>query len=257
MNAGPAPSTEAPFASYSPTRARVEALALVALFFGIELLGAASGRSPEEKLAHPLLSVFASGGVMLLPVALLSWRDGSWRRSLGLEPMPVARVLGLGALGVVAAYALNITVSLGYLATSGAMKETLAERSSWMSKLSDVPALAVVPMVLFAGLWEELVFRGFLLGRLRAAMPVGDGRWRDALAVGASAAFFAAGHVYQGALGVLQTLVVGLAFGAFTLWSRSLWPAIVAHAAIDGFGLFALKVLKPLLERAAHGQLTP
>jgi len=33
--------------------------------------------------------------------------------------------------------------------------------------------------------------------------------------------------------------------------------AIFAHAAIDGLGLVAIKLLKPLLERAAKGQLTP
>jgi len=66
-----------------------------------------------------------------------------------------------------------------------------------------------VPLVVFVGLWEETVFRGFLLGRLRAVFDAPDRPEtrlrRDALAVVLSGAVFAAGHVYQGALGVLQT----------------------------------------------------
>lgn len=259
MDLDPAAAQETPFAPGSPRRARVEALLLVALFLGLESVSALAGRDPERKLEHPLLSVLASGLVMLLPVVALSWRDRDWRRSLGVEPEPLGWVLRIGALGVALAYGLNIAVFLTFVALHGGLKELMAQRSSWMAKLSDVPAVAIVPMVLFAGLWEELVFRGFLLGRLRASVPVAPGSeravWRDVVAVAASASFFAAGHVYQGALGVLQTLVVGVAFGGLTVWSRSLWPAIAAHAAIDGFGLFALKILKPMMERVVHGSL--
>ncbi|HEX7629191.1 MAG TPA: CPBP family intramembrane glutamic endopeptidase, partial [Candidatus Methylomirabilis sp.] len=98
---------------------------------------------------------------------------------------------------------------------------------------------------------EETVFRGFILGRLRASIPVQDTPGatlcRDALAVVITALCFGAGHGYQGGLGLLQTTVAGVGLGALVVWRKSLWPAIGAHFAIDAFGLFVLKALQSLL----------
>ncbi len=46
----------------------------------------------------------------------------------------------------------------------------------------------------------------------------------------------------------MQTSAVGMAFGALTVWRKSLWPAIVAHLTVDTIGLVALKLLKPAIE---------
>jgi membrane protease YdiL (CAAX protease family) len=105
---------------------------------------------------------------------------------------------------------------------------------------------AIALLVLF---WEETVFRGFLLGRLRASIPVAGPRGapcrRDALAVVVAALCFGAGHGYQGVLGIVQTTSAGLVLGTLAVWRQSLWPCIGAHLAIDAFGLVALKALRP------------
>jgi len=51
-----------------------------------------------------------------------------------------------------------------------------------------------------------------------------------------------AGCVGLGVLssGVAQTFVMGVALALVTVRSGSVWPAIAAHALIDGFGLFVL-----------------
>ena len=71
------------------------------------------------------------------------------------------------------------------------------------------------------------------------------------MAVVVSGVLFGAGHGYQGLLGLVQTSAVGIAFGALTVWRRSLWPAVIAHLTMDTFGLVALKFLKPAIEELA------
>lgn len=85
---------------------------------------------------------------------------------------------------------------------------------------------------------EELLFRGFLLGRLRALLGSG-------LGVGVAAAFvqtlmFGLAHAYQGPTGILVTGLIGLVFGLLYLRLRVLWPLVIAHGLIDTVGLLAL-----------------
>lgn len=246
------------FADPSRRRAALQTIGVAAVFLLFQVGQQVAG-SVDTKLEHPLRSVLLSGGVMLLPVLAFSVLDRQWRQSLGLVSLPPARLLGLSAAGVIGGYTLNILGSVLFLVARGGVKDIVASRAGWMQKLSDLPTGAILPLVLFVGLWEELVFRGFLLGRLRALIPVLSGpqgeRTRDVLAVVVSALLFGAGHGYQGVLGVLQTTALGLVFGLLVTYARSLWPAVLAHAAIDGFGLFALKVLKPLLEKVSRGEL--
>lgn len=246
------------YATTNRPRALVEGLTVVLLFFGYQFSGALLGKGTEQRLDHPLLSVLLTGLVMLLPVLAFSVRDRTWRESLGVGPLPWSRLAGLSALGVIGAYGLNVVASLVFLAFFGGLKDLATARAGWMAKLADLPAPIIVPLVLFVGLWEEVVFRGFLLGRLRAALPLGSGpdaaRRRDVLAVVAVSLCFGLGHGYQGVLGMVQTTVVGLVFSALVVFGKSLWPAVLAHATIDGFGLFALKVLKPWLQKVAEGK---
>ena len=71
------------------------------------------------------------------------------------------------------------------------------------------------------------------------------------MAIVLSGVRFGAGHGYQGLLGLVQTTAGGIAFGALTVWRKSLWPAIVAHLTIDTMGLVLLRVLKPAIEELA------
>ncbi len=84
------------------------------------------------------------------------------------------------------------------------------------------------------GLWgpavEEIFFRGFLLGGLRARL----GDW-PALLV--SSGVFALFHVDPGLY--VPTAMLGLAFGWVYLKTRSLWPAIFAHTAHNTLALVA------------------
>jgi membrane protease YdiL (CAAX protease family) len=82
---------------------------------------------------------------------------------------------------------------------------------------------------LTAGVWEELLYRGFLVGFLepRAGLLA---------AVVLSSAIFGLGHVYQGRRGILNTGLVGLVFAGLYALTRSLWWLMLAHALVDMAG---------------------
>jgi membrane protease YdiL (CAAX protease family) len=249
-------------ASLNAAQANVQALALVTLFYGwVYGLAALRGTTALAPGSSPLWSVLTVALVMLLVVAFFSVPDAGWRASLGLARAPLLPTALAAAVGVGAAYGANIAAVLVFaLVQRGQLEAITREKAGWSGQLAAVPLGVSLLMAVLAGLWEEVVFRGFLLGRLRVALQGlgavqrGALPWRDGAAVLLSALLFGGGHAYQGVFGVVQTAAVGLALGALTVIRKSLWPAILAHVAIDAFGFIALKVLKPALERVVHGQ---
>lgn len=243
-------TTSPPFpAGLQPLRANLQAMGLLVVFYGY-LYGNAFLAGPDARRGNLVLSVFIMGALMLLTVGLLVQRDADWRASLGVQRQPLLQTLAFGGVGLVLAYTVNIVGALLYAAGSGGLAQTATQKAQWATKLSDLPLVWVLPLAMFVGLWEEIVFRGFLLGRLRVAFNAVDGspRARAAMAIAVSAVLFGAGHGYQGLFGLVQTTAVGIALGALTVWRKSLWPAVIAHLAIDTIGLLAIKLLKPMLE---------
>jgi membrane protease YdiL (CAAX protease family) len=79
---------------------------------------------------------------------------------------------------------------------------------------------------LSAGVFEEILYRGFLMWYAVQLMPI----WT---AVIATSAAFGVAHVYQGAGGIIKTGVVGLVLATLYVLSGSLWIPIVLHWLTD------------------------
>jgi membrane protease YdiL (CAAX protease family) len=238
-----------PFPSgLAPGAARRQAAAMLFLFYSIVYGGGILLGGIQDRPVAIILSAFPLGTLMLLATWLFIRGDRSWRESLGLGHQPLRATLGWSLLGFIGTYLVNLVLIGAYLAAHGDLEAIAAHRAIWLGSLAELPLAVILPLAAFAALWEETVFRGFLLGRLRASVPVQDSqgvvRRRDMPAVVLAGLLFGAGHGYQGLLGVGQTALIGIALGALTLWRRSLWPAIGAHLAIDAFSLIAIKVLK-------------
>lgn len=77
-----------------------------------------------------------------------------------------------------------------------------------------------------AGIVEEIIYRGFVIWYLAQIMPL----WG---AVITSSILFGLGHSYQGVAGMFRTGLIGLGFGAFYVFTGSIWLPIVAHALLD------------------------
>lgn len=246
-------------ASASPRRRALIQIAFVAaplvtLVLLVRLLrGVEGGGTEDVPTSAVLLSVAVQGTLALLLVGLVLARTREPLAWIGLGPAKLLPTLAWGALAAGFAYAAAIAVSLAWLAASvlgGATLDDIGrERLEQLAPLSSVAPWAAVPIALFVGFYEEVVFRGFLLSRLRVAFASPRWGWwtTTGLAVAGSSLLFAAGHGYQGVLGVAQTFAVGVVFGVVAAWRGSVWPCVAAHAAIDTIGLLALPLVKEQL----------
>jgi len=174
-------------------------------------------------------------------------------RALGLSrPRSIARTIAVGvALGIV------------LLAFSKLMLTPIVERLTGIPRdlsafdfLRGDPAAFVklLPLIwLSAALGEEIVFRGFLIGRLETAFG-GASRLATGTAVVLATALFAFAHAYQGPTGILITGILGLVFAVlFVATGRNLWINVVAHGVYDtGSFLLVLTSYDRVLSAIGH-----
>ena len=98
---------------------------------------------------------------------------------------------------------------------------------------TDREAKEFVALSFTAGICEQIIYRGYLMLYITAAIAI-EGMWPAALL---SSLAFGLGHAYQGPKGVLKTGLFGLAMAGLYLLTGSIWLLIVLHAVIDlGFG---------------------
>ena len=192
--------------------------------------------------------VAANGCLVLILVALVTVTGGSSHRDLGLRRAGAVRDLGLGFAAAAPAYcataALSIVLALVATHFLGSSLEAMAEdKSHILSVVSTVPPWMVVPLALFIGLYEELLFRGFLLGRLARLTGSIPG------AIVSSSVAFGLMHLpSQGWIGFVQTSFLGLILALLCVWRKSLWPAMACHAGIDMAGMYLVLILAWLQE---------
>jgi membrane protease YdiL (CAAX protease family) len=173
---------------------------------------------------YPLLGVALCA--FMLRRQGLGFADIGFRwRALRVGPL----LLG-GGLGV--AYA-----AINYLAIGPLLARVLGE----LPDLSDfdfvrrslggyLVALALAWVI--GGVYEELVFRGFLQSMLERHLPAWSARPVVAMAI--TVLVFAAYHVQLGAFGVANALVFALFVAAVRRrWPGNLWYAIGFHACAD------------------------
>ena len=227
----------------SATITRPQALVDIMLALGLTVFGALAapliGQQLFTRLGLPLLAVLVLQGVIILLGlrALLLWRGQGWRR-IGFQP-PRLVDLGRGFLALLAIFAVNAAVTLLSMQLAPEMVTSHQERLAAFAGLlaGDLPLLAVGAAMLFTGFYEEVLARGFLLTRSWTLLP---GTWAPVLL---SSALFGLGHFYQGWLGVVQTALIGVVFARLALHWGTLWPVILAHAALNTLSLAVLRTL--------------
>ena len=89
------------------------------------------------------------------------------------------------------------------------------------------PVYAAFFSLIIAG-YEELIFRGFLLSRIRRLTQ----NWTWAVIL--TTLLFTSLHAFdQTAPALIMVTLLSLSFSLMTIWRRSLWPAIITHALWD------------------------
>lgn len=171
-------------------------------------------------------------------VALICRAEGLSLRALGrrVAPGPLPRNLGWGLAFLALAVTLVLAVSL--VATQVLKPEQTPQRD-----LQDLvrglrgwgPSLVLFLVVAgLAPLFEELLFRGFLL-------PVLARGGRTTLALVLSALLFGAIHLQPAGLPTLATL--GFVLGLALRHTGSLWPPILVHACWNGTIFLVMRAL--------------
>lgn len=193
-------------------------------------------------LALPVLGVPLAGplAVVLGAVAAVVClrRQGEGWAALGLaRPARPLRTLAAGFGIAVVGYLAAIIATLVATQVLGWPPMVSGKLGAVQGNL---PALLGILAIAWttAAVGEELLFRGFLQGRLQ--LLFGTGRVAGLLAALVQAGLFGLAHAYQCPTGILVTASLGLVFGLFYLRSRNLWTLVLAHGLIDTLSLVAL-----------------
>ncbi len=191
-------------------------------------------------LAIPGVGVLCSLAIVL--AALVFHRDARsaalplWKRG------PVTSLLLGLAVGVVTHFAMSTLIEPA-LQNVFNQPVDLSNFDAVEGNLTNYLVLLAVGL-LFGGIAEELVFRGYIVGW---GTRLFGSRAGPLLAI-ASAVVFGLAHLYQGLPGVVATGLVGLVFGITYLASgRRLAPAIFTHMTINLLGITELYLGHPFV----------
>lgn len=177
--------------------------------------------------------------VAVVIVRFLVRRRGLTAASVGLTSSNraidfAAAILTLIAAGILAEVAGLIVQLLKPEMLEGAMENENILRGL-VGGLSDWQVVLLFVMV---GFYEELVFRGFLMTRLRRA----TGGWVWAVLL--SIIVFVPPHMFdQTAVAMIPITILALVLSAVTIIRKSLYPAILAHIMFNTAVMFALRYL--------------
>ncbi len=202
--------------------------------------------------------VFLNGVAAMLAIWLATRGQPAIRQSLGLATDGLGREIFWGMLMVIPCYIANIIASVLYiLASNTDVMDIAGQRLENMEVLATLSAVSVVPISIYVGVYEEILFRGFFLSRMRSFFGGPPSGGATFLAIILSSAVFGMAHVYQGTLGIVQTFTVGVVLAIIALWRKKIWACMIAHMGIDIFGLVLLRVVKPMLEEALRAATQP
>ena len=115
-----------------------------------------------------------------------------------------------------------------------ASEESTAKQIEFMLKKNTVPDLFLnlILVAVFAGVGEELLFRGVLQ---RLFIKLFKNPWAGILV---TAFIFSAIHLQF--YGFIPRFILGVLLGLLYWYSGSLWPAIIAHFAYDAFAVIMI-----------------
>jgi membrane protease YdiL (CAAX protease family) len=211
--------------------ARSEFVIVVALAFGwfivVSLITAfhpvaAARHSNASLLGLAIYEIFLA----TLLAAFLHMRGWTFAK-MGL--VPNLKDTGIGVLLYLAAYALWIVVWMLTVRYSPQTAQTISTTQIVAHGLSPITAVTVS---IINPVFEEV----FVVGYVMTALKGGDGEWR---AINVSVGLRLLYHLYQGPMGVLSIIPIGLLFSFWFARTGRLWPVIVAHGLMDLIGLLA------------------
>jgi len=197
--------------------------------------------------------VAAGSGMMLLALAIISERVNvsslaETIRTLASRSRRLLEILGVRRSPRQALIALLLGLAGGALAL-GVQKFLLLTVTFPPSTQSDArwagianvsPAIGGAYFALYASFWEETANRGLLLLIVAfVVLRLSSRRMQVTgmvIALVITSAWFGYGHMNFSTANVVTAGSAGVIFGALAIQQRSIWPAVIAHAAMN-FGI--------------------
>ena len=209
---------------------------LIVLFLGVVIPWRGHARL-KKLLAMPSvdtkekLAVYAATiGFQWALAALVAWRALARRltaEELGLGPRPLLPVLTAGVIGALVVGGLQWLNLRRIGKMKGPTVDLLRKLASRLLPVSWLEYLPYSALAITAGVCEEFLYRGFVMGALgRVAFPV----WTVVLL---TSILFGLAHAYQGKGGIVSTGVFGVILALGRLWFGSLLPVMMWHASLD------------------------
>lgn len=87
------------------------------------------------------------------------------------------------------------------------------------------PVIVMLSVIIFAPFIEEILFRGLIINELKGKMPL-------ILVILIQSLMF--GVIHGNWLQIAYAFIMGILLGLVSIWSRSIWPAIVLHMSMNG-----------------------
>ena len=185
-------------------------------------------------------TLYVSALVYQWLLALLTYAalllDGEGPGDVGFLPIPP----GVGAACALAILVLGTVIIAGSEGLKGSWGEPPSALRAKLIPRTGPEMLLFALLSLSAGICEEFVFRGYLVSRLSRLF----GSMQAAALV--AAVLFGFGHAAYGWTGIIRAALVGWVLTLPLFLAGSLFPSVVAHAAID---LLAGLWFLPRLER--------
>ena len=204
-------------------------------------------KDPRRALLHEYKMTLLQQWVIAGIAAFIWLHAGRSWESIGMRPMVGWRLWGSVAL-VLAVFALHAYQV--WMLDRSAKARTAARDSKSIKSVEiilphndrELRWFFLVSMT--AGICEEFLFRGYLIGALAPLVT-----WWGAAALALIP--FGLLHGYQGRSGIIKTAIVGAFMTLIVFVTHSLIPVMVLHVVIDiGGGVVAYTVLKPRRESA-------
>jgi membrane protease YdiL (CAAX protease family) len=212
----------------------VEFLIVVSWAFGLPIfksilsIGGADGGGPA-RLQFTNSGLFALLILELVQSLFLIWflRIRGWTlEKLGLQVSWRGTLLGSTLLAVTILVLVGV-MRLADLLTPLDMKIAM-ER--YPTPAADLNMQLVFLVSTVNGIFEEVFVAGYII----TALTQVRGMWTG---INVSTGVRLLCHLYQGAMGVLATVPMGLLFGFVYARTRQLWPLVFAHILMDIIGL--------------------
>lgn len=215
--------------SDKPSAGWGELVVVIATALGLPIYSSFSGvLAPAVERSFSAASLWGMVFYELVVLALLIpvlWFRGWTPQALGLQwqGRDIRPAIGLLMACIVACY------PLGWLGAGMAEGVNPSLDAMVAGKLT---LTAVVAVSLINPIFEEVFVCAYVIQALQR-------RHSPASAVNVSVAIRASYHLYQGPIGAISLVIVGLILGWWFARTGRLWPAIIAHGLMDLLALMA------------------